>query len=136
MPKTLKIDSAQTQSELFKIWSFSQLLVERKYPQFFSYINLIEQNYQWSTEELKNLVLELTRVTRQRLYELINLVYISISVQEFSCILGVSLEEAINIGLEQKWKLDDTKMYLLPLKKRKNSTKKKTNFNFFLMFFF
>jgi len=120
MPSILKTASTQAQSELFKVWTLSQFLIERKYTQVFAFSNQLEQTHQWSSEELKNLVTELVKLTKQRIYELINLVYISISVQEFADMLGISTEEAVKIGLTQKWTLDDTKMYLLPFKKRKN----------------
>ena len=117
IPSSLKISSVHNQSELHNVWSLSQLLIERKYAQVFALLKQLHA-YQWSSEEIRKLVEELTTLTKMRLIELINLAYMSINVQELANMFGLTtIEEAIKFGLEQKWTLDETKIYLFPLKK-------------------
>lgn len=125
LPNDLRASATQTKSELFNIWSFTKLFIERKYSETFTLVNeLISSSYQWSSDEIKNLIEKLIVVSKERLMDMVNYAYLSIKVQDFAHLLGISNEEAIKIGFEQKWTIDETKTFLVP--------KKKSNYSFFL----
>jgi hypothetical protein len=117
IPKSVKTDP---QSELHRVWSLTQFLIQRKYAQVFGYINqLRSMNYEWSSPEIGMLIIKLTEITRERLFDLLNYAYLTINVQEMAGFLSTQTEDAINIALSQNWTLDDSKLFLLPQKKSK-----------------
>lgn len=120
MPATLKKSAVENQTELFHLWSLIQLFIERKYSQAFAFAHQQLKGYQWSSEELGNLVKQMMQTVQGRLFDLLNLAYSSISVKEVASLLGyVSTDEALKAGLAHNWSLDDTKEFLIPVKKRK-----------------
>lgn len=120
MPAALKNPAVENQTELFHLWSLIQHLIERKYSQAFAYANQQLKSYQWSSEELGNLIKQLMQTVQERLFDLLSLAYSSISVKELASLLGcVSTDEALKAGLDINWSLDDTKEFLIPVKKRK-----------------
>jgi hypothetical protein len=117
IPKSVKTDS---QSEIHRIWSLTQFLIQRKYAQVFGYMNqLRSMNYEWSSPEIRILVNKLTEITRERLFDLLNYAYLTINVHEMAGFLSTQTDDAINIALSQNWTLDDSKLFLLPQKKSK-----------------
>lgn len=117
IPKSVKTDS---QSEIHRIWSLTQFLIQRKYAQVFGYMNqLRSMNYEWSSPEIRILINKLTEITRERLFDLLNYAYLTINVHEMAGFLSTQTEDAINIALSQNWTLDDSKLFLLPQKKSK-----------------
>lgn len=117
MSKTLKVDS---QSELQRIWSLAQLLIQRKHAQAYEFVNQLKKaNYQWSSPEIQSLFERLVEMSKEKLFDLINFAYSTINVQELASMLSVSNEEAICIALSRSWTLDESKLFLLPKKKRK-----------------
>ena len=118
IPNDLKSTATQTTSELFNIWSITKLFIERKYPAVFSVVNELKMSsYQWSSDEIKNLLEQLIVVSKERLIDIVNFAYISIKVQDFASLFCVSEEEATKIGFAQKWTLDESKEFLIPKKK-------------------
>jgi len=120
LPTALKKNAVDNQTELFQIWSLVQLLVERKYSQAFSCAYQLK-SYQWSSEELGHLARQLVHASRERLFDLLNVAYSSISVKELANLLSSSTDEALKAALAQKWSLDETKEFLVPVKKGKCS---------------
>jgi hypothetical protein len=115
IPSHLKIE----QSELNRLWVLIQLFINRKYAQAFSLANQYKSaNQNWSNTELNSLVELLIEKSRERLFELVNVAYSSINVQELATNLGLSQEETTRIALSQGWALDDAKNFLMPKKKR------------------
>ncbi len=125
-PKSFKADS---QSELQRIWSLAQFLIQRKYNQAFEFVNQLKKvNYTWSDPEIEVLFERLIEISKEKLFDLLNFAYSTINVQELATILSISNEEAIGVAIGRNWTLDESKLFLLPKKKRKNP--------FFLLFLF
>ena len=101
-----------------KIWKIGQNLITRKYPNAFQFAVLY--NEQWSTNELRQLLSRLIDKTKGDIFSLVSNAYSSISINELANTLGLSNEETVKIALSQNWSVDETKMYLMPDKKRKN----------------
>ena len=117
-PKSFKADS---QSELQRIWLLAQFLIQRKYNQAFEFANQLKKaNYKWSEPEIEILFERLIEISKEKLFELLNFAYSTINVQELATMLNLSAEEAIGIATSRNWTLDESKLFLLPKKKRKN----------------
>ena len=73
IPKTMKTDS---QSELNRIWSISQYLIQRKYAQVFGFIGQLKSvNYEWSCAEIEKLINKLVEIPKDKYNKLINSVF-------------------------------------------------------------
>lgn len=97
------------------IWSLVQLLIERKYPEAYDRVNQL----QFSSKEMSDLVDLLIKKSKERLFDLINVAYSSISVKDMAQTFRITPEEAIKIAKSQGWHLDDSNTFLMPKKKRK-----------------
>ena len=91
-----------------------QNLILRKYKIAFQLSN--QYSTQWSSDELRTLINALINKTKDNLFNLIANAYSSISIHEFSNLLNVSNDEAVNVGIRNGWSLDESKAYLLPVK--------------------
>lgn len=112
----MKTDS---NSELHHIWSLSQFLLQRKYKHVFDFsIQLKRTNHQWSEPSIEFLFKRVIELSRDRLFELLNFAYSTISVQELANLLSTSTEEAIGLALKQDWTIDASRSLLMPKKTR------------------
>jgi hypothetical protein len=117
IPNGLKTD---TNNELNSIWSIIRPLIQRQYNQAFEIANNYKRsNKTWSSQELAQLLDKLIEISKERLFDLINVAYSSINLQEFAGLLGLSCEEAKKIALSRDWVVDETNTYLLPKKNGK-----------------
>ena len=117
IPKQLK---SEQQTELNKLWNLVQHQIQRHYTQTFELINRHRNANalnMFSNQELNNLVLQFADKTRERLLNLIDAAYSSISIQELSQMLGLNSDEVVRICLLREWELDETKNFLFPKRK-------------------
>jgi hypothetical protein len=118
IPNTLKSD---TNNELNSIWLIVRPLIQRQYNQAFEVANNYKRsNKTWSSHELAQLLDILIEISKERLFDLINVAYSSINLQEFADFFGLSCDEAKNIALSREWIMDETNIYLLPKRRGKN----------------
>jgi hypothetical protein len=109
--RRIPIEMRQQSEELNRVWLIVQLLIQRKYDQAFQVYNQINANNQcWSSNELNELINYLIDISRQRVFDLVNLAYSSINIQELANMLG--LETSIT---KQKGTFYNTITYLFHL---------------------
>lgn len=118
IPKNLIADQ---QSELNKIWSLVQLIIQRQYSQAFSVAYQFNKQ-SWSNSQLQNLFQVLIEKNKERLLDLISVGYSSISLNEFSTLFSLSNDEAIKLAVDHGWSIDETRSFLTPKKKSKSLT--------------
>lgn len=75
-------------------------------------------NGQWTNTELQQLVNQLVEKTKEDIFNLVSNAYSSINIIELANTVGLSTEETIKIALSLNWKLDESKKFLMPVKKR------------------
>ena len=129
IPIHLKQD---TTSELNRLWLLAQFLIQRKYAQAFDMVNRYKSaNQNWQHQELTNLVDFLIEKSKERFFQLVNVAYSSISIQEFAINLGLTVEETTRIAITQGWTLDNSKTFLIPNKIGTHLKKFKKKVNIF-----
>ena len=100
-----------TDSELQRVWSFVQCLIERKYPEAFQ----LMVSQRWSNNELRETVDKLAAVTRRRLFDSVSVAYSSVRVSELAVMLGLSVDETCALAHAHAWSLDPTHKFLIPI---------------------
>lgn len=107
------------QSELSKLWCLAQCFIQRKYSDAFELANQMKaSNHMFTSPELDQLVDSLIEKSKERLFDLIILAYSSISIKDMADLLRMSAEDTVKIALGQAWELDETRMFLMPRKRR------------------
>jgi COP9 signalosome complex subunit 8 len=118
VPDHFKQSNAEQQelSELNRLWQVAVLLIKRQYAQAFELVNRFKQekNEFFRSIELNNLLALLVEKIRDRLFDLVNVAYSSIRIDELAKLVGLDCERALAAALKREWVLDETKEYLLP----------------------
>ncbi len=113
VPSNLKASN----SELSKIWSVIQLFIQRNYSLAFERANQLTS---FSNDEIRNLFSYFIENMREKLFNLVQVAYSSIDVREFASLLQLDEEKIIKIALQNEWKLDENRTFLIPKKSTSN----------------
>ena len=110
-------------SELNRIWNLAQFLIQRQYAQAFEIVqrfrvqNSNKINF-FSNQELNNLLSLLVDKSIERLFDLINTAYSSISIQEMATQFCLNPTDIVKMALGKGWQLDESKLFLLPKRRQ------------------
>lgn len=114
IPVSLK---SNVNSELARVWTLCQFLIQRKYKLAFDFANSTRNaNTEWSSSELEVLFYKLVELSREKLFDLFNFAYSTISIQELASFLSTTPDEAVAIGLKRNWKFDESRSFMIPKK--------------------
>lgn len=116
--KRIPINVKQSYPELGKIWQIGQCLWKKQYEQAY----LIVSNGEWSSL-ISPLMTKLSESQQQRMVNLIQRAYATISLTKFGHLIGKREEDAAQIASEQKWEITENKMIKVPKKTSSNIVK-------------
>ncbi|EEB10874.1 COP9 signalosome complex subunit, putative [Pediculus humanus corporis] len=96
IPQSIKT----THPEIFNIWKVGQKMWQRDFPGIYEALNR-----QWSND-VAEIMQKLLEKTHQRAANLVATAYSSLSVDALAAFTGLSIEEAIQQGLDAGWQID------------------------------
>lgn len=120
IPRSLKDPS----TELSKLWPIIQNFILCKYSTSFQQANQLTD---FSNDQLRNLFNHFTEKMREKLFNLVQVAYSSVRVNELADLLQLDEEKIIKISLQSEWEIDETKNYLFPKKLPSNEVHQLNN---------
>ena len=111
----------QGQSELNQLWTFSEFLIKRQYSEAFGLINKHQNANKiqfLSNTDLNSLITLLVEKTKERILDLINVAYSSISLNDISSLFSITTDEVLKLALAREWTQDDSKQFLITRRKQ------------------
>ena len=108
--KRIPSNSKANERELIRIWEIIQYIIQRKFIQAFD----AASKSSWSCNELGSLINNLIQNCKNKLFELMNVAYSSISTQEMANLLNITPQEATKVALDHGWTLDQSMLFLIP----------------------
>lgn len=97
--------------EMAGIWEVGQKIWLRDFPGIYASIAA----HQWS-ENIQPIMEAVRDATRRRAFCLVSQAYTSISADDFAAFVGLPVEEAVKVVLEQGWQADSATRMVMPKK--------------------
>ncbi|KAG6483434.1 hypothetical protein ZIOFF_060081 [Zingiber officinale] len=109
--KSMPMENKESSPEVVAVWKIGKNLWNRDYSRVYEAI----REFEWSAE-LAGMVAAFSEKYTEKMFQMLNSAYSTISVEEVAKFLGMSEDKATNYSLQHGWKLDTSCKMLTVLK--------------------